>query len=106
MAEYDGSPQKDSPGTQRGQRNAVPARPGASPDASTAPGDAVAQTGRDPAKPERPDVQAGQEGDRAAAAIDNQREGYGGPSGSRQGRSTGVAEGASEVARRQGESDG
>lgn len=51
------------------------------------------------------DTPAGQEGDRAGAALDNQREGYGGPSGGRGAREQPEADSAREVARRHGEKD-
>lgn len=125
MAEYDGSPNKDSTGTQRGlpQRQMeqdAPVDPGtgaqragaasSGTDASRGTPEGMARTGGSAANENRHaggerDVQAGQEGDRAAATLDNLREGYGGSSGSRQGRSTDAGESARDVARRQGEND-
>jgi hypothetical protein len=52
------------------------------------------------------DTAAGQEGDRAGAALDNQREGYGGPAGGRSMKHSDAGDSAREVARRQGGKDG
>ena len=121
MAEYDGSPNKDGTDSQRGlqqRQDAAAADPGAGAvqpgtsgtDASRGTPEGMARTGGSAASENRQargerDVQAGQEGDRASATLDNLREGYGGPSGSRQGRETDAGQSARDVAERQGEKD-
>jgi hypothetical protein len=51
------------------------------------------------------DKAASQEAHRASAALDNQREGYGGPTGGRSMKHSEAGDSAREVARRQGEHD-
>lgn len=113
MAEYDGTSNPQSGRVPRnppreGAQDNVPATGGGT-DAERGTPQGMARTGGSGATDNRraqgEDVQAGQEGDRAAATLDNQREGYGGPSGSRQGRSTDVGESARDVARRNGQDD-
>jgi hypothetical protein len=101
MSEYDGSDKAQS-GTDAARgtaSNMARQRGDASQENRQSPTSGEGEGGK-----ER-DTQAGQEGDRAAAALDNNREGFGGPSGSRQGRSTPTGDSAREVARRQGEDD-
>jgi hypothetical protein len=59
-----------------------------------------------PDKPQDRDTAAGQEADRAGAALDNQREGYGGATGGRSMKRSEAGDSAREVARRQDEKDG